>query len=143
MLEGGSRVPFIVNWFGTTPQGRVNNDLTDLSDFFVTFAELAGAKLPQNVMLDGHSLTSQIRGQKGTPREWVYVELSGKSYVRNARFKLTNQGELFDLANAPFLEQQIAPATANSVAVAARRKLQTILDEYFARSRRHSDEKLP
>jgi arylsulfatase A len=143
MLEGGSRVPFIVNWPGTTPQGRVINDLTDLSDFFVTFAELAGAKLPQNVMLDGHSLTAQIRGQKGTPREWVYVELSGKSYVRDALFKLTNQGDLFDLANAPFLEQPVAPATANPVAVAARRKLQTIFDERFALSRRHSDKKLP
>ena len=54
-------------------------------------------KLPEGVKLDGHSFAPQIRGEKGTPREWVYVELNGKSYVRDARFKLTNRGELFDL----------------------------------------------
>src|SRR6476659_4877306 len=40
MLEGGSRVPLIVNWPGHTPAGKVNNDLIDFSDFFATFAEL-------------------------------------------------------------------------------------------------------
>ncbi len=34
MLEGGSRVPLIVNWPGTTPAGRCRTDLVDFSDFF-------------------------------------------------------------------------------------------------------------
>ena len=93
MLEGGSRVPLIVNWPGVAPAGKVNHDLIDFSDFFATFAELAGAKLPEGVTLDSHSFAPQIRGEKGTPRDWVYVELNGKSYVRDARFKLTNGGE--------------------------------------------------
>ena len=42
MLEGGSRVPLIVNWPGTTPAGKVRKDLTDFTDFLPTFAELAG-----------------------------------------------------------------------------------------------------
>ena len=129
MLEGGSRVPLIVNWPGVTPAGQVNHDLTDFSDFFTTFAELGGAKLPDGVKLDGHSFAAQIKGQIGTPREWAYTELNGKSYVRNARFKLTNRGELFDLSEAPYSEIAVAKDTTDAAALAARRHLQEILKQ--------------
>jgi len=42
LQEGGSHVPMIANWPGTTPAGAVNHDLTDFTDFFTTFAELGG-----------------------------------------------------------------------------------------------------
>ena len=127
MFEGGSRVPFVVNWPGTTPAGMVNHDLTDFSDFFPTLAECAGAKLPEGKILDGQSFASQIKGGKGQPREWVYVELNGNSYVRNARYKLTNHGELFDLKDAPFTEEPVPANTTDTGAIAARKRLQEIL----------------
>src|SRR5437588_8174337 len=129
MLEGGSRVPLLANWPGVTPAGQFNHDLIDFSDFFGTVAELAGAKLPDGVKLDTHSFAAQIRGEKGTPREWLYVELNGKSYVRDARYKLTNGGELFDLAEAPFVEKPIASDTTDSAALAGRKKLQQLLSQ--------------
>jgi arylsulfatase A len=128
MLEGGSRVPLIVNWPGTTPASKVNQDLTDFSDFFPTFAELAGAKLPEGVTLDGRSFLPQIRGQAGTPREWVYVELDGKRYVRTPRWKLNNEGEFSDMKEAPFKEIPVPKDTADVEAVAARKRLQETLD---------------
>lgn len=130
MLEGGSREPLIVNWPGTTPAGKVNHDLTDFSDFFATVAELGGAKLPEGVKLDSHSFAAQIKGGKGTPREWVYVELNGKSYARDARYKLTNGGELFDLSEAPFKEIPVAKDTKDAGAIASRKKLQDVLDQH-------------
>lgn len=132
MLEGGSRVPLIVNWPGTTPAGQVKQDLTDFSDFFPTFAELAGAKTPAGITIDGRSFAPQIRGKKGTPRDWAYVELNGKSYVRNAGFKLTNRGELFDMSNAPFEEIPVPATVTNSAAASARAVLQKVLDEHQA-----------
>ena len=132
MLEGGSRVPLIVNWHGHTPAGKTNSDLTDFSDFFATVAELGGAKLPDGVTLDSHSFAPQIEGKKGTPREWVYVELNGKSYVRDGRYKLTPQGELFDLKNAPFEEIAVASDSTDPDAAAARKSLQQVLDEHKA-----------
>jgi len=132
MLEGGSRVPLVVNWPGATPAGKLNHDLTDFSDFFATLAELAGAKLPEGATLDSHSFAPQIRGEKGSPREWLYVELNGKSYVRDARFKLTGGGELFDLSEAPFKEIPVAKDTADGAAAAARKKLQAVLDDHKA-----------
>ncbi len=132
MLEGGSRVPLVVNWPGTTPEATVNNDLIDFSDFFSTFAELGGAPLPAGVTLDSHSFAPQILGQVGTPRDWVYVELTGRSYARGARYKLTNGGALFDMINAPFEELTVPVDTTDPDAIAARIALQTVLDEHPA-----------
>ena len=132
MLEGGSRVPLLVNWPGVTPGAKVSHDLIDFSDFFATFAELGGAELPKGVTLDSHSFAAQIKGEKGAPREWVYVELNGRSYVRNDRFKLTKKGELFDLSEAPYKEILIASDTTDPAAIDARKHLQEILDRHPA-----------
>lgn len=132
MQEGGSRVPLLVSWPGHTPAGKTNNDLIDFSDFFATSAELAGAMLPDGVKLDSHSFAPQIEGKKGSPREWVYVELNGKSYVRDAKFKLTAHGEMFDLSKAPFKEIPVASNTKDKDAAAARKALQSVLDDHKA-----------
>lgn len=138
MLEGGSRVPLLVNWPGVTPAGKVNHDLTDFSDFFATLADLAGAPLPEGVKLDSRSFAAQIKGEKGTPREWVYVELDGKSYVRDARYKLTNSGELFDLADAPFKEKAIANDTADPAVITVRKTLQAVLNDHPAKGSKNT-----
>ena len=127
MLEGGSRVPLLVNWPGVTPAAKVNHDLIDFSDFFATFAEFAGAPLPEGVKLDSHSFASQIKGEKGTPRDWVYVELNGKAYARDARFKLTKNGQMFDLSEAPYKEIPVSADTTDAAALAARKQLQEAL----------------
>lgn len=127
MLEGGSRVPLIVNWPGVAPAGTVNHNLIDFSDFFATFASLASAPLPDGVKLDSHSFAPQIKGQPGTPREWVYVELNGRAYARDSRFKLTKRGELYDLSEAPYKETPVATETVDSAAVSARKRLQAVL----------------
>jgi arylsulfatase A len=128
MLEGASRVPLIVNWPGTTPAGKVLRDLTDFTDFMPTFAELARARLP-DVKIDGHSFAAQIKGQPGSPREWVYVQLAGARYVRDARWKLTHDGALFDMKNAPFEEIAVAADTTEAKAKVHREKLQAVLTE--------------
>jgi arylsulfatase A len=135
MLEGGSRVPMIVNWPGTTPAGKVNHDLTDFTDFLPTFAEFAGAKLPEGVKVDGHSFAPQIKGQPGTPRDWVYVQLAGARYVRDARWKLTEKGELFDLKEAPFKELAVAADTSDAEAKAGREKLKAVLDDIISQDK--------
>ncbi|MEK7751179.1 MAG: sulfatase-like hydrolase/transferase, partial [Acidobacteriota bacterium] len=96
MLEGGARVPLIANWKGVAPAGGVLKDLVDFSDVLPTFAEVAGAKLPQGVTIDGRSFAAQLRGQKGSPREWIFVQLGRRWYVRDDGWKLNEAGELFD-----------------------------------------------
>ncbi len=127
--EGGSRVPLIANWKGVTPAGRVLKDLVDFSDFYATFAELAGAKLPAGLTFDSHSLAPQLRGEQGRPREWAYVQLGAKWYVRNDGWKLTEQGELYDMSDAPFAQKLVSPDTQTAEGKAARESLQEVLDK--------------
>jgi arylsulfatase A len=129
MMEGGARVPLIANWKGTTPAGKVLKDLVDFSDFFPTFAEVAGAKMSEGVTFDGRSFAPQLRGQAGSPREWIYVQLGGRWYVRNDGWKLNQAGELFDMSDAPFVEKLVSADGQNAAAKAARQKLQAVLDE--------------
>ena len=127
MLEGGSRVPLIANWKGTTPSGQVCHDLTDFCDFFPTFAALAGAKLPNGVKIDGQSFAPQLKGEPGEPRDSVYVELQGHSYVATKRWKMNKRGDLFDMKDAPFAQVLVPPDTKDAAAVAARQHLHEVM----------------
>ena len=129
MLECGSLVPAIANWPGVVPSGKVNADLIDSSDLLPTFAELTGAKLPTKNVLDGRSFLPQILGKKGNPKEYIYMELGNKWYVRSAKWKLTREGELFDMSNAPFEEKLVADYANNAEANAAYTRLQAVLKE--------------
>jgi arylsulfatase A-like enzyme len=128
MLEGGSRVPLIASWKGVTPAARVVKDLTDFSDIYATFAEVAGAEMPKNLPFDGHSFAPQLHGHPGKPREWVFVQLGEKWYARSKDFKLTQGGELFDMRDAPFVEKPVAADNNDPGARAARQHLQKVLD---------------
>ena len=129
VLEGGSRVPLVVNWPGITPAGKISTDLVDSSDFFPTFAELADAKLPAGKIIDGVSFLPQMRGQKGTPREWVFIELARMWYVADQKWKLNEKGELFDLSDAPWAEKLTAANTTDAATLGARKKLQAALTQ--------------
>ncbi|MFH0991834.1 MAG: sulfatase-like hydrolase/transferase [bacterium] len=129
MLEGGSREPLIVNWPGTTPAGKVSHEMIDSSDFLPTFADLAGAKLPQNTTIDGRSFAAQVYGNKGQSRELIFIQLARQWYVRDAGWKLNQAGELFDMSNAPFEEKLLAADTKAPAAIAVRKRLQAALDQ--------------
>lgn len=129
MLEGGSLVPMIANWPGTTPAGKTSADLIDFSDFFPTFTALAGAKLPAGVVIDGRSFAPQLLGEKGEPRQWAFVQLARMWYVRNGGWKLNEKGELYDMSGAPFEEKLVPLDYANPAADSARKELQSVLDQ--------------
>ena len=137
LLEGGSRVPLVASWPGHIPAGSVCNDLTELVDFLPTLAEVAGAEVPGGQPIDGQSFAPQLLGQRGTPREWVFVMLGRHWYVRDAGWKLTDDGELFDMRDAPFAERE---ATAGAEADAARRRLGAVLAKLDPASGKLGDE---
>jgi arylsulfatase A len=130
MLEGGSRVPFIASWPGVTPAGKVCKDIISFADALPTFAEVSGAKLPEeDVKIDGRSMAPQLHGEKGTPREWAYVQLENRWFVREQAFKMNEKAELFDMSDAPFVEKPVAPEADTEQSKAARARLTAVLAE--------------
>ena len=127
MLEGGSRVPFIASWPGVTPAGKVSADIVSFADPMPTFAELGGAKLPEGVKIDGQSFAPQLRGEKGTPREWAYAQLGNHWFVREQGWKMNEQGDLFDMSDAPFVEKPVAPEADTDASKTARARLAAVL----------------
>ncbi len=59
--EGGIRVPLFVRYPGVTKAGATVDQPVVLLDFYPTFAELAGAKLPTTQPVDGESLVPQLK----------------------------------------------------------------------------------
>jgi len=129
MLEGGALVPLIVYWPGVTPKGKVSDDLIDSTDYLPTLAEIAGVQLPTNKVFDGRSFVPQLRGEKGNPRAWIFIELARDWYVREAGWKLNQDDELFNMSGAPFEETLVPADTKDPAAVAARQRLQKVLAE--------------
>jgi len=127
MLEGGALVPFIVNWPGVTPAGKVCADFLDATDLVPTFAELAGATLPQDKLLDGRSFAPQLRGERGQPRDHVFMELAREWWVRSDGWKLNQKGELFDMSKAPFEEKLVATSADTDASKGARTQLAAAL----------------
>jgi arylsulfatase A len=128
MTDAGTREPLVVSWPGTAPAGRTCDDLVDFSDFLPTLAELAGAKLPEGVALDGRSFAPQIKGEPGTPRPWVFCEHQGRYWVRTGRWKLYGEGELVDVENDPSEQTAAAPGSESPEAAAARALLEKAIE---------------
>ncbi|XP_069320616.1 arylsulfatase D isoform X1 [Eulemur rufifrons] len=60
--EGGIRVPGIFRWPGVLPAGRVIAEPTSLMDVFPTVVQLGGGQVPQDRVIDGHSLVPLLQG---------------------------------------------------------------------------------
>lgn len=126
MQECGSLVPMIVNWPGMIKKPGVSNSMIDAADFVPTFAELAGAPLPTNNVLDGVSFAYQLKGGKGTAREWIFTGLGKDWYVRSANWKLMRSGDLYDMRKAPFEEKLVVLDDKTTI---EKQKLQAVLDK--------------
>ncbi len=134
-IDTGTHVPFVANWPGVTPQGRLLEDLIDFSDFLPTIAEAGGARLPADEQFDGVSFLQQLKGKEGSPRDHIYCyyKLKGqggdyKEWARDERWKLYSTGELYDV-QADLLEKHPIPkAQGGKAAARARKKLRAALN---------------
>lgn len=131
--NAGTHVPLIVSWPGSAAKGKVCDDLIDFSDFFTTIANLGQAPLP-DVQIDGVSFLPQIKGQKGTPRDYTYCfyhpnkktkpdQHEMRIFVRDKHWKLYHDERLYNLDKDPLEQNPIFIDTDTPESKAARVKL--------------------
>jgi arylsulfatase A-like enzyme len=101
-FEGGVRIPFLVQWKGKLPAGKVYDKTLISLDILPTAVAVAGGKTAKNV--EGLDILPYLKGSKrGSPHEklfWRWIEKHG---ARVGDWKLVQNGDgkemLFNLAD--------------------------------------------
>ena len=117
MYEGGIRIPFMVQWKGNLPEGRVYEKPVSSMDIYATASAIAGAKTPEQV--EGVNLIPFLTGKdNGRPHQTLYWRQGGKAAIRHGDWKLVRVGkkfspgnskwELYDLSNDISEEENLA-----------------------------------
>lgn len=155
--EAGVCEPFIVNGPGLVPAGVTTDALTDFTDLLPTFAELGGAVLPKDTVIDGISIAPLLLGKTDdSPREWIMALGHGPArlddkgvrgqhdyasrVIRDKRYKVwvdekARITQLYDLKIDPW-EQTNLIASQEPAHVKARRKFQKVVDSMPAQDAR-------
>lgn len=87
-LEGGVRVPMIINYPKALPQGAVRNQVVTVMDWLPTLASLIGLPKP-DVTLDGHNILPVIESPLApSPHSTLHFEWRNSWAVRDGDWKL-------------------------------------------------------
>jgi len=94
-FEGGMRVPTVMWWPGRIPAGRECSEVAASIDFLPTCAAIAGAKVPDDRVIDGRNLLPLLEGRDGakSPHEAFFYRTEA---VRSGKWKLKRK-ELYNL----------------------------------------------
>jgi arylsulfatase A-like enzyme len=104
--EGGTRIPFCVQWRGKLPEGKTYNHPVVQLDILPTALAAAGVDVKPEWKLDGVNLLPYLTGEKTEqPHETLYWRYGDQWAVRHGDWKLVagsggdlKKGELYNLA---------------------------------------------
>ncbi len=125
LLEGGTRVPFIIRWPGHVPAGRVDSEnVTSFIDWMPTLAAITGIEnLPER--LDGEDISDIWFGEsreRGKPLFWRASSGGATPVMREGKWKLHLGGrrgsalELYDVSVDPAESRNVAEKHPDVVA---------------------------
>lgn len=130
--DWGAHVPFIVRAPFLIPQpGLYSTDLVDFTDIYPTFIELAGARLPDGVTLDGTSLVPGLSGDEDPfkKRNWIFSQMGDFRMIRDWQFLLDNQAGCYRLEDDPLQTKNLFKSKERIVP-GRRARLQKILNRF-------------
>lgn len=100
LLEGGIREPFMIQWKGHLPAGKVDDRPIIQLDILPTALAAAGLPMPAVAKLDGVNLLPYLTGAKdGPPHDALFWRYDGQHAVRMGDWKLLHTGRKTQLYN--------------------------------------------
>jgi arylsulfatase A-like enzyme len=102
--EGGLRSVCYIRWPGQLPAGRQVSSISAGFDLLPTLTALAGIPRVGEKPLDGRDLTPLLLGdqeESGWPDRNIFSTWAGRVSVRNQRYRLDHQGNLYDMQEDP------------------------------------------
>ena len=99
MYEGAIRIPFMVQWKGKLPSGKVYDRPVSSMDIFATASAVTEAKTP--LCVEGVNLLPFLNGtDNGRPHETLFWRQGGKTALRHGDWKLLRMGKRLKAGNA-------------------------------------------
>lgn len=95
IFEGGNRMPTITYWPGIIEKGQVNNALWSQTDFFKSFAKLAGYEVPDQHAVDSEDMLDVILGKSEQGRDYLLQEARTTYALRQGNWKYIHPSEGF------------------------------------------------
>ena len=146
-LIWGTHVPGIANWPKHLAAGKVCSDMIEAADMLPTICEAAQVPIPADVRIDGRSFLPQLRGEKGNPKDALYVwynpgggDAPKYEFAHSARYKLYASGKYFDIVADDRETKPLEISNLSAEAREARVRLQALIDanqgpreEYFSK----------
>lgn len=141
LREGGIRIPFVMQWKGVLPAGRVVDAPVVSLDLLPTALAAAKAPAPADAKLDGANLLPYLTGAADAPPARNLYWRYGEQYaVRQGDWKLARSMDqverppvyktgLYDLASDPAEEHDLSAAHPEKV-----ESLQRLWDEWNSRN---------
>ncbi len=87
--EGGVRMPFVAQWPGTIPAGRVCEQPAGLIDLLPTFTHLAGGEIPADRTIDGRNIWNLFLNQgESQQRALYFYVIDSLNAIRVGKWKL-------------------------------------------------------
>lgn len=87
-MEGGNRVPMIVSWKGTLPEGKISKGISSFMDFLPTIAFLARIDLPDDRIIDGKNIYGLLSNPEVAESPHTYI-----AYYLMDQMKAIRMGE--------------------------------------------------
>jgi len=147
IFEGGTKVPFIVDWPGVVQPGTRSDALVTGTDLYPTLIQIGGGSLHADQPLDGVSLVPILAGDARSVRDYIFCHFPhntpatgnlASTYLRKGRWVLiriyrdgadgADRFELYNLADDPSESADVA-AMHPEVVAAMREQMEKLCKE--------------
>ncbi len=92
LFDGGIHTPAIVSWPGTIPENETRGQLAIAMDVFATVADVTGAGLPADRVIDGRSWMPLLKDADAPGHETLFFEWDEQHAVRHGKWKVVRNG---------------------------------------------------
>lgn len=135
--NAGTHVPLIARWTGKI-NPSVSNELTDSTDLLPTCVDVAGSKVDKPI--DGISFYPNLLDTNAKLKDHIYCFYDPRPgwdkdqfirhvFARNKRWKLYENGKLYDIQNDALEKKPILKANDSTTTKIIRQELTTVLED--------------
>lgn len=95
-FDGGMHVPMIMNWPGAIPKGQVSAQIGSHLDLLPTICKAAGVTPPSDRTMDGFDALPMAMSAAPSKHDAIFWSSGGQLAVRRGKWKLVQNGKIFD-----------------------------------------------